>query len=900
MAINKTLTNHQRRRSKTMKARFYFALSLLLGGVLLLPMQESRAQITQSDTTNVVSGDTMYVAWMKSDGTPRINALYAAVKGDTLSSGGRANMNRVYVLKANGYYWESDPIVNTGFPLRLIGQPYGNTVSGDWPAVLQQTDLRADGTTAAGGLITGQHDITIKNVYISGRTTSSGKQTFYQPCQINASNHRFVIDNCILEQSNFSLFAWTGTGNTILVTNNKFRNLLETPITQQWTGRGLSFWADQDTVIIENNTFFNMGFMAFQAENGSIYYLRFNHNTLVNVGRGVVSGSGDWWQNAYFANNLVINGWWEGEGQADLTSSGRDPREKYSGLFTIGILPSAYGPEQGRRVVITNIYAYLDPFFINKYGTTVQRAYFIDPVSVLDYVSQYPDHMKIQDTVWLSSLPAGLATYPLADADWQKPLNSVTGATMGDSMWAMITQLRAGTTGGTNYFYHPTVHPSDETWPLPENFTYTDATLMTAGTDGLPIGDLNWFPAKKATFLANQASYVQQIEKIAGPVIIYPVDSSIAANSATLGGTAAVDTNKGLTYYDYNGGGSITWTFNVTTPGEYDTRWYVNETGRGTSGPVIAFNGTQVHDKAHMWGQFVFDVASGVSAGLSNNQWIWVPITADSVGGTGTWSPGDSAAFTLKAGQNTLAVLSGGWGEMYFAEVDLVVHGGTDTIRLKAPDAVAKFCTPGSVGLKWVATSGFKYVKLGSAGTMTFRVNAASAGPYHLRVFGQNVSGSDQTLTIKEGSTTLASPVLPKKADSTGSDIFSTAFTLTAGQHDLVVGGGNANVDYVQLISELTAVKVTPGLPASFRLEQNYPNPFNPTTLINYSIPKRSLVTLTVYNVLGQKVETLFSGYQSPGSYQATFNAGRYASGVYFYRLQAGNYSVTKKMMLIK
>ncbi|MGC8595877.1 MAG: T9SS type A sorting domain-containing protein [Candidatus Kryptoniota bacterium] len=86
----------------------------------------------------------------------------------------------------------------------------------------------------------------------------------------------------------------------------------------------------------------------------------------------------------------------------------------------------------------------------------------------------------------------------------------------------------------------------------------------------------------------------------------------------------------------------------------------------------------------------------------------------------------------------------------------------------------------------------------------------------------------------------------------------------------------------------------------TFSLFQNYPNPFNLTTVIGYSIPRRSLVILTVYNVLGKKVATLYSGYQNPGNYQITFNGNRYASGVYFYCLEAGSLSFTKKMMLIK
>ncbi len=88
--------------------------------------------------------------------------------------------------------------------------------------------------------------------------------------------------------------------------------------------------------------------------------------------------------------------------------------------------------------------------------------------------------------------------------------------------------------------------------------------------------------------------------------------------------------------------------------------------------------------------------------------------------------------------------------------------------------------------------------------------------------------------------------------------------------------------------------------PISFALYQNYPNPFNPTTVIDYSVPKNSFVTLKVYSVLGQEVTTLFSGMRIPGQYQATFHASRFASGVYFYRLQAGSYSVTKKMLLLK
>ena len=99
----------------------------------------------------------------------------------------------------------------------------------------------------------------------------------------------------------------------------------------------------------------------------------------------------------------------------------------------------------------------------------------------------------------------------------------------------------------------------------------------------------------------------------------------------------------------------------------------------------------------------------------------------------------------------------------------------------------------------------------------------------------------------------------------------------------------------------VTGIRSVPNsVPKSFTLDQNYPNPFNPTTMIRYSVPRNSQVTLKIYNVLGQEVATLFSGAQKAGTYELDFNAARFASGVYFYRLQAGGFSSTKKMMLLK
>jgi hypothetical protein len=103
-------------------------------------------------------------------------------------------------------------------------------------------------------------------------------------------------------------------------------------------------------------------------------------------------------------------------------------------------------------------------------------------------------------------------------------------------------------------------------------------------------------------------------------------------------------------------------------------------------------------------------------------------------------------------------------------------------------------------------------------------------------------------------------------------------------------------------------MRVTPvvtGIPESriaemFSLNQNYPNPFNPITTISYQLPRQSHVTLKVFDVLGREVATLVNRIEQPGYKSVGFNASDLASGVYYYRLQAGNFVETKKFVLIR
>jgi len=89
-------------------------------------------------------------------------------------------------------------------------------------------------------------------------------------------------------------------------------------------------------------------------------------------------------------------------------------------------------------------------------------------------------------------------------------------------------------------------------------------------------------------------------------------------------------------------------------------------------------------------------------------------------------------------------------------------------------------------------------------------------------------------------------------------------------------------------------------IPATYSLSQNYPNPFNPTTSISFTLPSKSFVSLKVFDLLGRGVATLVNEQKSAGTYTQKWNAANVSSGIYFYRLQAGSFTETKKLVLLK
>lgn len=875
-----------------MKFKYLLILSVFMAALLLI-----------SDGRIYAQSDTMAVEWKTAQGDLIVDALYNAVMGDTAAGGARANANRVYKLRRGGYYWNTSTIVNNGWALRLIGEKPGSTFE-TAPAVIQMV-LSSTGSTP-GKMMQISGDLTLKNLYLIGSDDQGVQGNYYQPIEIEANDLRIIVDNCVFERADFSMLAWQGgANNDVYITNCHFRNLIERSPTQQWTGRGISMWKDQDTVVVENNTFFNVNMCTIQIENGAAKYYRFNHNTLVNIGRSLHSTSGSWWREAYFTNLLLINVFWHGEGKCDYGISfapGRDPRAKTTGMFAVQTMPSKYGTDIGRRILFSNSSAYLDNFFKQKYGDTVRVQPFINAVSDSFFTTFSPakgGQMVVKDTTWMSAYPN--FTY-----------NPDKETALLNAMYNHITASRgyqyynSGVPAKPYYYKLPvdavtgdTVWTSP-TWPLPENFTYTDASLLTAGTDGLPLGDLNWFPTQKASFESNKQQHITKIEGMAGNKIEDKVVWEEQAEKGTLAGGAAVSPFTGSSWYTTTGGCAITWTFDAAAAGAVDMEITASLNADGQHpnnnvGADLILNGGHLTDILG-WGQFVFwsgpEQPTNKWTGLGDTKFHTVRYAAADMGS-------NSAPLEVKAGANTL-VLGYSWNPVSVKEIKFY-QPGTSTVIADLIPATAdnQGGIPSGEG-KWIP-EGFNSVNMGTNGNVSFTVNFAAAGNYVVRLFFQN-PGSAKTGEVQLDGSKAADLSFAAKSDSTGLDVSTGVFTVaSAGNHTLKIVGSGINFDKLQLIQRTFVTGVDDiRIPTGYALEQNYPNPFNPVTKIRYAIAKEAKVSLKVFDILGREVVSLVNARQTPGSYEVSFNAAKLASGVYIYRIIAGDFILSKKMILLK
>ncbi len=198
------------------------------------------------------------------------------------------------------------------------------------------------------------------------------------------------------------------------------------------------------------------------------------------------------------------------------------------------------------------------------------------------------------------------------------------------------------------------------------------------------------------------------------------------------------------------------------------------------------------------------------------------------------------------------------------------------------------------VGVAWLSGGGSaQFHAINNAGDASWQIydgfsKAEKWDAIHNGISKASAGAGDVSFVIGTGPVTLAS------GDST---TFAIAVMASPTLSNLISTTSAAQQKWNYVSSVPSASNTAP---LTFALEQNYPNPFNPATEIRYQTSEVGRVTLKVYDVLGREAATLVNGQKSPGTYTVNFDGSRFASGVYFYRLQAGNFVSTKRMVLLK
>ena len=826
------------------KMRYFFS-SFIIGMMMILP-------------TNTFAQDELVVEWSDGANGVTVNALRDAIHGDTTATG--EQNSRIYKLKRGGLYHITDPIENADFPLHIIGETFAE--SGDatdfGPAVIQRVN-RAGGESPDGTMFRSMHHITLKNLYIVGQT-DEGVHTSYALMKFEGDNQKIVMDHVVFDKNKWFYPHLKATNQDLIMTNCVIRNVHTED--QIWGGLAAEWTGQADTVIIENNTFVNIGGALIKNQSYPSNYTRVNHNTIVNLARNFTWSI----KNKFYAtNNIFVNAFWHGESNDDFTNPDRvDP---YSGVFSIKDLAGQFGTNFGRLIVLANNSNYRNPSFTNWYSNPVAP----DGTSLTDPIAPQP---FINDTTsgWFQhwSNMVNTDNHLNTDPSFTTPVPDSVIVKMKQMIVDNYNNISSNRYDWDDNRPNSNIVPP---WPLPIDLTYSNNTLMTAGTDGLPLGDLNWYPTHKATFEANKAEYVAAIESMATAPDLQ-VASTVQAEDMTLGTGATEYVVDGTPYYEMIDMGSISWDVTLAEAGTYSLVVH-SRAPYGVKGNHVRVNGVGLKNRTTN-GEWMFDYNYP-----EDGSFLATVVSEDSlVDVTGT-------PLQLAAGTHTISIEKS-WGYMWFGNVEVysgdAATTGTLVATLSVPDAVAEGVTPAVLGASWVP-EGFKGVTLDAGGSVSGTYDATQGGQYLARVYFASAGASDIEMKVNGA---VASTI----AVSDTGDAFSTFFGFNQGSNTLQFSStaGGVTIDKVQFLlnnSVTASVDSKPIIADGFVLKDAYPNPFNPSTKIEFRLPVDHRVSLAVYNIAGQQVKVLADAKFSAGTnyvkWNGTNSAGhKVSSGQYF------------------
>lgn len=443
------------------------------------------------------------------------------IMGDTTATGQRNDPNRVYVLQqttnVDTPYYYIDPILVRGYNLTIIGRR--NPVTG-MPPVIQP--IVRQNNTYPSNLITSSTPCTIKleHLYILGLAPDSDNATSNL---INASGDSTTItlDHDVFDNCNGTIGNFSGNWSNFYMTNCEDRNS-----SNQYWQSGNGMWAlygvPMDTVKILDNTFFCLGRAAYGGP-GYYKYLDLNHNTFFLSCSGLLVSTH--LTNANIANNIFYGVEAHGADSTYIRSGGANDAKQGFGIVmmdSLRTIATQYSVTEAQRNIVVDNNAYFWPdTLLNFYkaiddtakGWTVVPPIWMNErtVSMFDDHTDWPGFQEAKNDSVNPGFSSSLET-PAVDAlikfifgvGWNTPYGILGNA--GNYRWWQLQ---------TNPYYADIFAQVPKTWngwdsgyPVPENLTYSNTQMQTAGTDGKPLGDLNWYPSQLPLAVKTTANQV--------------------------------------------------------------------------------------------------------------------------------------------------------------------------------------------------------------------------------------------------------------------------------------------------------------------------------------------------------------------------------------------------------